>query len=602
MVSAGGHGGYGSDGGDGQEAVDFRGNPVDKSRTGGWVGAGLILGTELAERVCVMGISMNLVTYLVGELHLSNSKSANVVTNFMGTLNLLALVGGFLADAKLGRYLTIAISATIAATGVSLLTVDTTVPSMRPPACANARGPRAHHECVPARGGQLALLYAALYTIAAGAGGLKANVSGFGSDQFDARDPREERAMVFFFNRFYFCISLGSLFAVTVLVYVQDNVGRAWGYGVSAVTMLLAVAVFVAGTPRYRYRRPQGSPLTVIGRVLATAWRKRRLTLPADAAELHGFAAAKVAHTDRLRCLDKAAIVEADLSAPAGKQQASSAVAAPSTVTEVEEVKMVVKLLPIWSTCILFWTVYSQMTTFSVEQATRMDRHLSGAGAGFAVPAGSLSVFLFISILLFTSLNERLLVPLAARLTGRPQGLTSLQRVGTGLALSVAAMAVSALVEKKRRDASNGPGHVAISAFWLVPQFFLVGAGEAFAYVGQLEFFIREAPERMKSMSTGLFLVTLSTGFFLSTFLVFAVDAVTRGAWIRNNLDRGRLDLFYSMLAVLGVANFAVFIVFARRHQYKASNLPAAVAPDGAGQKEMDDFVAVTEAVEGMDV
>jgi dipeptide/tripeptide permease len=184
---------------------------------------------------------------------------------------------------------------------VSLLTVDTTVPSMRPPACANARGPRAHHECVPAGGGQLALLYAALYTIAAGAGGLKANVSGFGSDQFDARDPREERAMVFFFNRFYFCISLGSLFAVTVLVYVQDNVGRAWGYGVSAVAMLLAVAVFVAGTPRYRYRRPQGSPLTVIGRVLATAWRKRRLTLPADAAELHGFAAAKVAHTDRLR-------------------------------------------------------------------------------------------------------------------------------------------------------------------------------------------------------------------------------------------------------------------------------------------------------------
>lgn len=608
MVSAGGHGGYGGDGGDGQEAVDFRGNPVDKSRTGGWLGAGLILGTELAERVCVMGISMNLVTYLVGELHLSNSKSANVVTNFMGTLNLLALVGGFLADAKLGRYLTIAISATIAATGVSLLTVDTTVPSMRPPACANARGPRAHVECVPARGGQLALLYAALYTVAAGAGGLKANVSGFGSDQFDGRDPREERAMVFFFNRFYFCISLGSLFAVTVLVYVQDNVGRSWGYGVSAVAMLLAVAVFVAGTPRYRYRRPQGSPLTVIGRVLATAWRKRRLPLPADAAELHGFAAAKVAHTDRLRCLDKAAIVEADLSAPAGKQQASAAAVAASTVTEVEEVKMVVKLLPIWSTCILFWTVYSQMTTFSVEQATRMDRRLrpgsaSGSGAGgFAVPAGSLSVFLFISILLFTSLNERLLVPLAARLTGRPQGLTSLQRVGTGLALSVAAMAVSALVEKKRRDASNGPGHVAISAFWLVPQFFLVGAGEAFAYVGQLEFFIREAPERMKSMSTGLFLVTLSMGFFLSSFLVFAVDAATRGTWIRNNLDRGRLDLFYWMLAVLGVANFTVFVVFARRHQYKASNLPAAVATDGAGQKEMDDFVAVTEAVEGMDV
>jgi dipeptide/tripeptide permease len=302
QVSAGGHGGGYGDGydDDGQQAVDFRGNPVDKSRTGGWLGAGLILGTELAERVCVMGISMNLVTYLVGELHLSNAKSANIVTNFMGALNLFALVGGFLADAELGRYLTIAISATVAATGVSLLTADTTAPGMRPPPCVQARGNRAD-ECVPASGGQLAILYAALYTIAAGGGGLKANVSGFGSDQFDGRDPREERAMVFFFSRFYFCISLGSLFAVTVLVYVQDNVGRGWGYGVSAAAMVLAVAVFGAGTPKYRYRRPQGSPLTVIGRVLATAWRKRRLALPADAAELNGFHAAKVAYTDRLR-------------------------------------------------------------------------------------------------------------------------------------------------------------------------------------------------------------------------------------------------------------------------------------------------------------
>uniref|UniRef100_A0A0E0K1K8 Major facilitator superfamily (MFS) profile domain-containing protein n=1 Tax=Oryza punctata TaxID=4537 RepID=A0A0E0K1K8_ORYPU len=612
MVAAGaGHGGGADDG----MVVDYRGNPVDKSKTGGWLGAGLILGTELAERVCVMGISMNLVTYLVGDLHLSNAKSANIVTNFMGTLNLLALVGGFLADAKLGRYLTIAISATIAATGVSLLTVDTMVPGMRPPPCADARGAGAHLRCEPARGGQLAMLYAALYTIAAGAGGLKANVSGFGSDQFDGGDPREERAMVFFFNRFYFCISLGSLFAVTVLVYVQDNVGRGWGYGVSAVAMVLAVAVLVAGTPKYRYRRPEGSPLTVIGRVLVTAWRKRRLPLPADAGELHGYHTSKVAYTDRLRCLDRAAIMEADLAAsPATTKEAAATAAA--TVTEVEEVKMVVKLLPIWSTCILFWTVYSQMTTFSVEQATRMDRHLRPGGAagsgGFAIPAGSLSVFLFLSILLFTSLNERVLVPVARRLTRRPQGLTSLQRVGAGLVLATVAMVVSALVEKKRRDAANnGGGATAISAFWLVPQFFLVGAGEAFAYVGQLEFFIREAPERMKSMSTGLFLVTLSMGFFLSSFLVFAVDAVTRGTWIRNNLDAGRLDLFYWMLAVLGVANFAVFLVFARRHEYKqpAGTAAVVVAPaakdGGAGageEKEMDDFVVVKEAVEGMDV
>uniref|UniRef100_A0A0D9ZLT8 Major facilitator superfamily (MFS) profile domain-containing protein n=1 Tax=Oryza glumipatula TaxID=40148 RepID=A0A0D9ZLT8_9ORYZ len=591
MVSAGVHGG------DDGVVVDFRGNPVDKGRTGGWLGAGLILGTELAERVCVVGISMNLVTYLVGDLHLSNARSANIVTNFLGTLNLLALLGGFLADAVLGRYLTVAVSATIAAIGVSLLAASTVVPGMRPPPCGDAVAAAAAAEsggCVAASGGQMAMLYAALYTAAAGAGGLKANVSGFGSDQFDGRDRREGKAMLFFFNRFYFCISLGSVLAVTALVYVQEDVGRGWGYGASAAAMVAAVAVFAAGTPRYRYRRPQGSPLTAIGRVLWAAWRKRRMPFPADAGELHGFHKAKVPHTNRLRCLDKAAIVEADLAAATPPEQPVAAL----TVTEVEEAKMVVKLLPIWSTSILFWTVYSQMTTFSVEQASHMDRR----AGGFAVPAGSFSVFLFLSILLFTSASERLLVPLARRLmiTRRPQGLTSLQRVGAGLVLATLAMAVSALVEKKRRDASGGAGGggvAMISAFWLVPQFFLVGAGEAFAYVGQLEFFIREAPERMKSMSTGLFLATLAMGFFLSSLLVSAVDAATRGAWIRDGLDDGRLDLFYWMLAALGVANFAAFLVFASRHQYRPAILPAADSlPDDEG--------AVREAattVKGMD-
>ena len=56
-----------------------------------------------------MGIAVNLVTYLVGTMHLPSSSSANVVTDFMGTSFLLCLLGGFLADSFLGRYNTIAI-------------------------------------------------------------------------------------------------------------------------------------------------------------------------------------------------------------------------------------------------------------------------------------------------------------------------------------------------------------------------------------------------------------------------------------------------------------------------------------------------------------
>ncbi|VFQ60487.1 unnamed protein product [Cuscuta campestris] len=557
-------GGHAEKGGAAEEsAVDYRGNPADGSRTGGWLAAGLILGTELSERICVMGISMNLVTYLVGDLHLPSSKSANVVTNFLGTLNLLGLLGGFVADAKLGRYLTVAISASIAAIGVTLLTLATSIPSMKPPRCDDSRTMKSH--CIEASGGQLALLFIALNTIALGGGGIKSNVSGFGSDQFDLSNPKERKAMIYFFNRFYFCISLGSLFAVTVMVYVQDNVGRGWGYGMSAGTMAVAVAVLVAGMRRYRFKKPQGSPLSVVWRVLFLAWKRRNLEYPSHPSLLHEFHNAKVQHTPRLRCLDKAAVVEEEQIARCGGEGWRNNPWVVSRVSEVEEVKMVLKLLPIWSTCILFWTVYSQMNTFTIEQATFMNRNIGA----FQIPAASFSVFLFLTILLVTSLNERVTVPVARRFTRSPQGITSLQRVGVGLLLSVLGMVAAGAVEKHRRESAVN-NNVKIRAFWLIPQFFIVGAGEAFAYVGQLEFFIREAPEGMKSMSTGLFLSTLSMGFFVSSVLVVVVGKATKGGWLKSNLNVARLDYFYWMLAVLGVVNFSVFVVFATKHRYKA--------------------------------
>lgn len=170
---------------------------------------------------------------------------------------------------------------------------------MKPPQCSNFR--LLHHECIEANGQQLALLFAALYTTALGGGGIKSNVSGFGTDQFDAGDPKEEKAMIFFFNRFYFGISIGSLFAVIVLVYVQDNVGRGWGYGISAGTMVIAVAIMLCGTPRYRFRHPQGSPLTIIWRVLFLAWKKRSLVYPPEPSLLSDYYKSRIQHTQRFK-------------------------------------------------------------------------------------------------------------------------------------------------------------------------------------------------------------------------------------------------------------------------------------------------------------
>ena len=117
---------------------------------------------------------------------------------------------------------------------------------------------------------------------ALGTGGLKSSVSGFGSDQFDESNKDERNQMTNFFNWFFFLISIGSLAAVTILVYIQDNLGRRWGYGICACAIVAGLVLFLAGTRKYRFKKLVGSPLTQIATVFVAAWKKRNLELPAD--------------------------------------------------------------------------------------------------------------------------------------------------------------------------------------------------------------------------------------------------------------------------------------------------------------------------------
>ena len=86
------------------------------------------------------------------------------------------------------------------------------------------------------------------------------------------------------------------------------------------------------------------------------------------------------------------------------------------SLTRVEEVKMMVRLLPVWATTIIFWTTYAQMITFSVEQASTMERNMGS----FQIPAGSLTVFFVAAILITLGVYDRLIMPLWKKWKGKP--------------------------------------------------------------------------------------------------------------------------------------------------------------------------------------
>ncbi|TVU40103.1 hypothetical protein EJB05_13552, partial [Eragrostis curvula] len=552
--------------------VDHAGKPAVRSKTGTWRACPFILGNECCERLAYYGMSSNLVNYMVDRLHQGNAAAANNVNNWSGTCYVMPLLGAFLADAYLGRYRTIAAFMALYIAGLTLLTASAAVPGLRPSTDVNASP----------SGGQSAAFFVALYMIAVGTGGIKPCVSSFGADQFDDADPRESRAKGSYFNWFYLSINVGALVASSVLVWVQTNVGWGWGFGVPAVAMAVAVASFLAGSKLYRHQKPGGSPLTRMLQVLVAAWRKSGAALPADASLLHEEAGSsasaiqgsrKLEHTDQFRWLDHAAVVVEN------NDDDKAASASPwrlCTVTQVEELKGVVRLLPVWASGIVMAAVYSQMSTMFVLQGNTLDPRL---GPTFKIPAASLSIFDTLAVILWAVAYDRVVVPLARRYTGRPRGFTQLERMGIGLAVSVLAMLAAGALEVARlrvaasHNMLDSTDFLPVSIFWQVPQYFIIGAAEVFTFVGQLEFFYDQSPDAMRSMGAALSLTSTALGSYLSAALVAVVTAVTtrNGAigWIPDNLNRGHLDYFFWLLAALSVVNFLVYLGIAKWYKYK---------------------------------
>ena len=246
------------------------------------------------------------------------------------------------------------------------------------------------------------------------------------------------------------------------------------------------------------------------------------------------------------------------------------------TVTQVEELKSILRLLPVWATGIIFATVYGQMSTLFVLQGQTMDTHVGNSK--FKIPPASLSIFDTLSVIFWVPVYDQILVPVARKFTGHKNGLTQLQRMGTGLFISIFSMVAAAILElirlrMVRRHNYYQLDEVPMSIFWQVPQYFIIGCAEVFTFIGQLEFFYEQAPDAMRSLCSALSLLTVALGQYLSSLLVTIVTRIsTRNGslgWIPDNLNYGHVHYFFWLLAVLSVLNLIAFLVVAKFYTYK---------------------------------
>ena len=211
----------------------FRTAPEDLSSSP--PGLTFIVGNEGAERFSYYGMRAILVVFMTqhlmgpgGELAvMSQAEATSVYHIFVAAVYATGILGALLADALLGKYLTIISLSLVYCAGHLALALDET------------------------RLG----LFVGLGLIAIGAGGIKPCVSAHLGDQFGERNQHLlERAC----SIFYFAINVGAGLSMLTTPWLLAEYGASVAFAVPGVLMGLATLVFWLGRHRYAHVPPGG--------------------------------------------------------------------------------------------------------------------------------------------------------------------------------------------------------------------------------------------------------------------------------------------------------------------------------------------------------
>ncbi|KAK9117016.1 hypothetical protein Sjap_015963 [Stephania japonica] len=520
------------------------------------IGNRMVAGVE---RFAFKGVASNLVTYLTEVVKLSNSAAAKTVNSWCGVNFLLPLLGAFLADSFLGRYSTILASSFIYVVGLVALT-STAIVSER-----NSTTKTSSSSLFP--------LLCSLFLISIAQGGYNPCLQAFGAEQLNndeelpssTKDGKGSNQKSLFFKWWYFGICSGSLLGISLMAYVQDSFGWSLGFAIPAIAMTLSAAPFSCGTRFYTVKETKGLKQieSFVKAIKASVPNiiTRRITLSSS----------------KNSTISELELEEKPLCSHEGVTCAEALVEMPDTATHVlSDVKAVSRLLPIWAMLLTFAVIFQQPATFFTKQGMTMKRNI---GKNFMIPPASLQSVINLSIILLMPLYDKIVIPIIQFITRSNKGIDVMQRMGIGMLLSVIAMTIAALVERKRLvEIGRTAGELQSSPmciFWLLPQYIILGMSDVFTVVGMQEFFYSEVPRRLRTIGMALHLSVFGVGSFLSAFLISLLDIVTasdgegRHSWFSNDMREARLDKYYWILALSSALSLFFFICLCKQYKTK---------------------------------
>lgn len=525
-------------------------------RRGGWITFPFLLATLTGLTMAAGGWVSNLIVYLILEFNFKSISAAQVYNFVNGSITMFPIVGAVIADSFVGCFSVIWFSSIISLLGMLLILLTAAFNQLRPPACENGSNLCKHPSQL-----QLAVLYLALALSSLGNAGTRFTIAPMGADQFDA--PENQSV---FFNWYIITMYIATVVSSTAIVFVEDNVSWTLGFGLCVGANIIGLVIFLSGRRFYRLVKPKGSPFKSLACVIVAAFGKRRMLLSEKSEDYYHGSDEDATETfaknptNFFRFLNRAALVTEDGSISNPWKQ--------TTVQQVEDLKTLIKIFPLWSTGLFLCTPLAIQLSLAIIQALTMDRHL---GSRFKIPAGTMPVFILLSTSLTILLLDRLIFPLWKKIITKP--LTLLQRVGIGHACTVISMAVSAVVESRRLKLvrsnnlqSQVNAIVPMSVFWLVPPLALAGIGEAFHFPGNVALYYQEFPESLKSTSTAAIAMFIGIAFYISNAIIDLIQRTT--GWLPDDINHGRLDNVYWFCCIMGAMNFAFYLVCSSAYKY----------------------------------
>ncbi|KAK1383738.1 Proton-dependent oligopeptide transporter family [Heracleum sosnowskyi] len=510
------------------------------------------------ERFAFKGVASNLVTYLTDVMKMSNSSAARTVNSWCGFTSMLPLLVAPFVDSYWDRYCTILASSSIYALGLLALTSTA------------LDWPWSH-----SNGNSSSLsLYWSLYMISLGQGGYNPSLQAFGADQLNIEDElpstkadedENSETKSLFFQWWYFGICIGSLMGISLMAYIQDTLGWGLGFAIPTIAMVTSILLFSCGTKFYAYKQTKTVDMKFISKVFqnvkATALRMIRMRKSgiilsnsnSDVIELE---------------LQEKPLCQEDQDKTEGLEEAPK-----NGYYLLEIAKVILRLLPIWTMLLMFAVIFQQPPTFFTKQGMTMKRNI---GSHFKIPPATLQSAITLSIIILMPFYDAFFIPLARFITRNEKGISVMQRMGIGMFLSVIAMILAALVETKRLELSKNltvldpkSETVALSIFWLLPQYIILGISDIFTVVGMQEFFYSEVPVSMRTMGIALYTSVFGVGSFLSALLISLVEHFTssnggKQGWFSDDMGEARLDKYYWLLAFSSAVSLIMYIVLCK--------------------------------------